>query len=651
MALGREALFDLLPAIHKIRDAEQGGVLETLLSVFGEQIEVLQENLDQLYDDQFIETCAPWVVPYIGDLVGARGVKSVAGTAFRARAYVANTIAYRRRKGTAAMIEQLARDVTNWPAAVVEMFEHLVTTQYMNHVRLQSAATPDLRNGRIAEEIDTPFDRTAHVADVRRISSGRGKHNIPNIAIFLWRIGAYPLTNSPAVPVDAQRFLFNPLGSDMTLYTQPETEDEIAQLAEPINVPIPITIRAMAGDVGAYYGAEKSVHVIVDNIAVPVEKVDVCNLSDDGGGWANTPAPAGMVSIDPERGRIALSANATSVRVMFHYGFGADLGGGEYERGESLMSSPVAIEIARPQTIAGALTTLGTRSGVIELTDNGRYTEAVAVKLAKEQRVEIRARNGVRPFVNGAISVEGGTDSELNINGMLIDAAVTVPKTNNHLAHLRIRHCTLVPHNTPSVLVDADQGELHLLVDHAITGAVRMPAAAGDLTIRDAIVDGAIGGAGTDAACPATIERATIFGPLHVQALTLGSESLFTERIVAERRQTGCVRFSFVRRDAGNVSLTPRRHHCEPDTEIAANGDAAAVIKWLRPSFVSTRYGDPGYALLKVNAPVQIRTGAEDGAEMGAFHMVQAARREANLRAALDEYLRLGLEAGIFYAS
>src|SRR3954451_5080249 len=207
------------------------------------------------------------------------------------------------------------------------------------------------------------------------------------------------------------------------------------------------------------------------------------------------------------------------------------------------MSSPLAIEIARPQTIAGALTTLGTRSGVIELTDNGRYTEAVAVKLAKEQRVEIRARNGVRPFVNGAISVEGGTDSELNINGILIDAAVTVPKTNNHLAHLRIRHCTLVPHNTPS------------------------------------------------------------------------------------------------------------RHHCEPDTEIAANGDAAAVIKWLRPSFVSTRYGDPGYALLKVNAPVQIRTGAEDGAEMGAFHMVQAARREANLRAALDEYLRLGLEAGIFYAS
>jgi len=150
---------------------------------------------------------------------------------------------------------------------------------------------------------------------------------------------------------------------------------------------------------------------------------------------------------------------------------------------------------------------------------------------------------------------------------------------------------------------------------------------------------------------------------VHVQELTLGSESIFTERIVADRRQTGCVRFSFVRRDPGNESQTPRRHHCEPETEIAAEiadakdaglptgGIAALVLASLRPSFVSTRYGDPGYALLRSNAPLPIRTGAEDGGEMGALHMIQAARREANLRAALDEYLRFGLEAGIFYAT
>lgn len=36
------------------------------------------------------------------------------------RAWVANTLAYRRRKGTALVLEQLARDVTGWPATAVE---------------------------------------------------------------------------------------------------------------------------------------------------------------------------------------------------------------------------------------------------------------------------------------------------------------------------------------------------------------------------------------------------------------------------------------------------------------------------------------------------------------------------------------------------
>jgi hypothetical protein len=48
---------------------------------------------------------------------------------------------------------------------------------------------------------------------------------------------------------------------------------------------------------------------------------------------------------------------------------------------------------------------------------------------------------------------------------------------------------------------------------------------------------------------------------------------------------------------------------------------------------------------------IEITTGADDQAEMGAFHNLQQPRREANLRTALDEYLRFGLEAGIFYAS
>src|SRR5215211_2415885 len=126
MSFDKETLYKLLPAFDRLRDIELAdpslpegkgdGPMKALLSLIAEQVAVLEEDLDQLYDDQFIETCANWVVPYIGDLVSARRVFVFPGARFTERAFVANTMAYRRRKGTAAVVEQLARDVTGWNA-------------------------------------------------------------------------------------------------------------------------------------------------------------------------------------------------------------------------------------------------------------------------------------------------------------------------------------------------------------------------------------------------------------------------------------------------------------------------------------------------------------------------------------------------------
>ena len=60
-----------------------------------------------------------------GHLVGYRTLHGVSGRIGSPRAEVANTIAYRRRKGTASMLEQLARDVTGGDARVVEFFQRL----------------------------------------------------------------------------------------------------------------------------------------------------------------------------------------------------------------------------------------------------------------------------------------------------------------------------------------------------------------------------------------------------------------------------------------------------------------------------------------------------------------------------------------------
>jgi hypothetical protein len=128
--------------------------------------------------------------------------------------------------------------------------------------------------------------------------------------------------------------------------------------------------------------------------------------------------------------------------------------------------------------------------------------------------------------------------------------------------------------------------------------------------------------------------------------MTLASNTIFLSSapdgeapVSAERLQQGCVRFSFV----PPGSRVPRRHRCQP----ASREDAGRV----RPVFTSLTCGAAGYAQLARATASEIRVGADDGAEMGAFHDLLQPQRIAGLRASLDEYLRFGLEAGIFLAS
>src|ERR1043165_3898435 len=88
MSFDADRLYALLPSFYRLRDLELAdpkdgrGPLKALLSVIAEQSVVLADNLEQLYDDFFIETCAEWAVPYIGELVGARNISPFPGASF-----------------------------------------------------------------------------------------------------------------------------------------------------------------------------------------------------------------------------------------------------------------------------------------------------------------------------------------------------------------------------------------------------------------------------------------------------------------------------------------------------------------------------------------------------------------------------------------
>lgn len=898
-----ERLYNLLPAIYRVRDAAQGEPLRALLGVVEAELRALDRDVEDLYHNWFVETCDEWVVPYLGDLLGVLPLRPPGARGFSMRSYVANTLAYRRRKGTAAVLEQLARDLTGWPAHAVEMFELLGWTQHLNHLRPHAVRTPDLRNVNHLDQLRGPFHRIGHTVDVRRIARGRGLYNIPNVGIFLWRLEAFPLEGATAARTGPGRFTFSPLGMDLPLFHAPQTETAIEQATAEVHVAAPVRPVAFHFDLAgyhsrygpvaladrpagtdAYYGPDRSLHVLRDGVAVPPMDVVCGDLSR----W-DRPDP-GRVAVDVLRGRIAFAEGEEpdAVAVSYAYGFSAPIGGGPYDRrrprvagempgGPDTVARPDSLDVLlrvgpgqHPTLLAAwnAWAPANDPRAVIQIEDNVTYAESLDLVLAGEE-VVIQAANLRRPAVIGDITLTGGTGRErVTLSGLLLAGAVRV---EGQLGELNLFHCTLTPDH-PSVVVQGPNDRLRVRIESCVTGPLQLPAEIAGVEVRDSIlgqpgrhtpallsgpvnpfpaafpsaapqVDVTLGWDGphtlafnapgdlnqararlenalravpggpaftrarvlragdqlliipgvpvsvsvtptptapgvTDPTAdalkltadartvpvlvsadldpfptlkaaapalqvsggdegtrvvvlapkpgtlatarnrlaaalpqsiviaaddrllllpangtqplhfgpapgdpatvaelgleseqpalaggdhlalpgpPAVLERCTVFGAVHVRELELASEVLFTAPVRVERRQSGCVRFSYL----PPGSRTPRRFRCQPELAVEAAREQgiedpaahARIRSRIAPLFTSVRWGDPAYAQLALRGPDELRTGGADGGEMGAFASLKQPQREANLRAGLDEYLRFGLEAGIFYVT
>lgn len=773
MSDNADGLYRLLPAIYRMRDSEKKELLN-YLSVLAKQAGAVEEDIARLYDSWFIETCDEWVVPYIGSLLGVRGLHPVSEKAqFSQRSRVANTLSYRRRKGTASMLEQLAFDSTNWQARAVEFFELLVTTVNVNHVRLRNHGTPDIRDGEKMELIDTPFDAVGRSADVRHIESKRGRHNIPHVGLYLWRLEAYPVEQAPAFYHKNGHYSFSQLGNDIRLFNNPDTETEQSSLAEDINVPSPIRRRAFYNNRGAYYGKDQSIFIRVDDAEIPPERyafrwdddnelinflrddlgfpwvdtatvirwdskirvvsgtdyieigingtratlrtgtdqiygfevkdkdinlvlyLDVivpCDLTD----WEHEPQK-GQIAVDPILGRIAFPDDSKrDVKVSYFYGFSSDLGGGPYERGSVTWTGPGVFEIAKNlpsgfKSIKSAIQqweVTDKPNALFLIKDSETYDESIDLDIPAGRTVEIRADNGERPTlhlkkplgIKGDDPVSSEEGAKISFDGLLITGSSLKIKPGD-LRSLNISHCTLVPGaglkpdgkpkypGKDSIKVEKENyrenAHLEITIYRSITGALDLDSA-NRLNIKDSIVDG-LGGRAIKGDVTAVIEESTIMGDVSVLVLELGNNSIFTGKVIAEKKQEGCLRFSYT----GKGSDTPRRYNCQPETYIKKVQDALStrvkgrlidreslkktietfLISWYKPVFADTRYGHPEYGSLYLLCPDGILRGADDEAEMGVFHHLMQPRREANLREGLDEYLRFGLEAGILYTA
>jgi hypothetical protein len=701
--------------------------MRALFDIIQEQVDKAKDNISQLYDDWFIETCAEWVVPYIGDLLGIGPLAKVPDQMFSLREFVGNTVALRRRKGTAMVLERLAQALTRWPAVAVEYFQLLAWTQHMNHIRIHAGGTANLADSDAMRRLGGPFEKTAHTLDVRRIAINRGRFNIPNIGEFLWRLGAFEVEDAPASPAgntdqdgefDYCRFRFSQLGQDLQLFNPARVKPIETRNIES-DMPLPLQRRPLADQLNALRrGVEPKpltdwdiaraigISWTENGVSKKAEPEDICIADLENWGKPSNreyyyTSPA-RIAVDPVLGRFTFPSSVIpdDVTVSYWYGFSSALGGGTYRRAatETALDQKDVTRIVRvaggdpdvgPHMLQAAIAdALTEKHGVVEIGDNKTYHVSNIVVPAN-CTLELRAKEECRPTLvsdgPAAWTITLHTNSVLRLAGLLVSTQIQIIYGDDEEADakLYVSHCTLVPGvllepdgdpvfpRSLSLEVVNESSKLQVFIERSLCGPIKHKSKFGRMEIRDSGVDGMPSRTPVDPVYNADplpalesgvtiVERSTILGRANIYLLELGSNSIFDGVLCVLRTQDGCVRYCYMPWDEWMDSKAPWRYHCQPITAIDEAVAAAervgedkeaaknAAISRVKPHYTSVRYGEAGYLQLAQSCPPEIAGGASNEAEMGIFNHLGQPQRLKNLASVLAEYLRVGLEAGIF---
>ena len=450
-----DKLWNLLPALYRAEDSEifeRSGPLREMVNRIGVQAAILRRSTDRLWEDQSIETCDDWVIAYMADLLATNLVASL--DARGQRLDVAKTIYYRRRKGTVAILEEIASDITGWNARVVEFFRRLSRTRHSldpaigvpsetpdpaGNRTLQQAQglvgtltkTPiggwaDLRQVYGATKAHSAFDEFFSTADIRRGRGQVGWYNIPRLGVFLWRLLSVPAgepIDSPltrtapnrgigVTPVQYQacpnHYTFDPTGREIPLFAAASRPfgDRWSSPAE-WQLPTAISKPLLEQELPNLYTFQQG--SLIDFNALGIfdsagNLIPVAQVTADARDWTSRKTIFAFL-VDPEKGKVIKGDRAptgvNNILLTYHYGFSSTIGAGAFDR--RLLRQPSLPTPNPQQAIIGGgtalVTPLTTLSPIETLTIQDSLTYTQVSNLNNIQRVTLRAENNTRSLI------------------------------------------------------------------------------------------------------------------------------------------------------------------------------------------------------------------------------------------------------------
>lgn len=725
-----EKIWEMIPPLYRVEDSREDnpdkGVLRALVELMGEQAALLRRSNDRLWEDQFIELCENWAVPYISALIGTRLVSSLNSRGRRTD--VAKTIYYRRRKGTLRVQEEMIRDITGWDGKVVENFRRLARFRHpLDPVpslqRGSLTGTPaggwaDIRNARGGELTGGPFDEFHHTPDFRKHRGVDGRYSIAKLAFHIYPTVVNRVFGVTPFPVDeGKSYGFDPSGRSIPLYnpdyrpagfdwdeswhsaleweiaspmscrllaheeylvTDQVISDMVTDYGLPaaaakelhkiagmrcygingfkkllLSLPLSaelmnpavfqlLTAMCLADDCGKAILLKNAVSVYVDEEKIPPDRI-MAGLAEN----APTTEPVQQhLLIDPQNGRLLVldppGSQAGKIIVDYCFGIPSAIGAGTYKRKAPVENYRINLISGNPEIVP--LKLQNNRMNLI--TDSITYT-GVPDKLSVEKLV-LGASDGARPYIclQGDWTLGGaGEASELCLDGLWIGSSAPSELVITGVFNLVIiRHCTLDPggdknlkgeiiHPVP-LFVNGSIGCLE--IDSSVMGPVHLGPAGHirNVVIRDSVIQSVLPGVpAVDIHEGVTVmERVTVMGNVRLLRM-ISTDSLLAGDAWVTDNQNGCFRFSA----AGESSSLPHFY----ESLLFPLSD--------QNFFLSRRFGQPGYARIAETAPESLKTGSENGSEMGAFCNMANSLKSESLLNKLEEYMPFGLIPVLVY--
>ena len=694
-----DKLYNLLPLVYRELDFNQQQSLRALMAVLETAHDKVDQDLDRMYQNWFIETCESNRIPLIADLVGLPDISSENLLEIQRR-YVANFLAYKRRSGTLATLNNSVHDASGYACYSANSIENMASSWTVKDPEL-SSKTYRVKASTVMA-VNSPFASAAKLANFNTNTTAlngaeSGQITPQVISLYLWRLSAVNMTYAQLTPEKAQSdvFFLHPNKKPIALCHQPYNLPSVNDIPRQQHYPFILTreninnnrVTPIEGSSNVNFFTYHPVHK--NYTAIADEQILIANLSTTEDISAAKKQAKNItkgnqnykIIFDPNLAKVVIvEQKAGKPKIVCSYSYLSNTIFGAAPRyrqvNETINPNKRLIDLyPEKNDLANVISKAMAQA---KARDKNQQTKAVIVSLAcnavyqgggcKEgeskvgdtiltvdlqgENINLVAEDYISPTIVANIIITNSENSPatLTLNGLALFGKLTI--ANN--VDLKLINTSLI--STEVELKSPDDNNTHHIPTVTITNTLLVAntlAKVNYVVNNSAIVLSKNNGGGLSS-IEVQVDKfqcinSTILGNITAEKPLTITNSIIYGTFTTKDPSNACFSFSYfsqLKPFKGGVidNVITNNTNSDIASSNLDNGNSNATVQ-----FHSHDHQTSNFLMLAYGTSEKILTGASNGEEMGVFNTMRFRQKEKNIKQQFTTFLPLGMQVQTYY--